>query len=240
MSDALPNNMVVGIILDDMSVNVESLQSSTYFSGLSSEELDSVRKLIFEKAVARGEIILFEGEPAQAVYFVVAGVVKIFKTSTDGKEQILYLARPGDSFNDVPVFDGGLSLASAEALTQVVLYGIKKSDLETSLQEYPKLAMNVTHVLSKRIEQVISLVEDLSFRRVTSRVAKILLENVEDTNEHRHRLTQQEMAAMAGTAREMIGRSLKLLEEEGKVRLERNRIVITDKEALREVAGVGM
>jgi CRP/FNR family transcriptional regulator len=48
------------------------------------------------------------------------------------------------------------------------------------------------------------------------------------------------MAAMAGTAREMIGRSLKLLEEEGKVRLERNRIVITDKEALQEVAGVGM
>jgi len=236
---ALPDNMVVGIILDDMSVNVESLQSSAYFSGLSSEEFDSIKGHIFEKAVARGEIVLFEGEPARAVYFVVSGVVKIFKTSTDGKEQILYLARPGDSFNDVPVFDGGLSLASAEALTQVVLYAIKKSDLETSLQEYPKLAMNVTHVLSKRIEQVISLVEDLSFRRVTGRVAKILLENTEDTDGHKHRLTQQEMAAMAGTAREMIGRSLKLLEEEGKVRLERNRIVITDKEALMEVAGVG-
>ncbi len=240
MSGALPNNEVIGIILDDMSVSMESLQSSTYFSGLSSEELDSVRKLIFQKTVARGEIILFEGEPAQAVYFVVAGVVKVFKTSPDGKEQILYLARPGDSFNDVPVFDGGLNLASAEALTQVVLYEIKKSDFETSLREYPALAANVIKMLSQRIEQVISLVEDLSFRRVTGRVAKILLENVEDIHGQKHRLTQQEMAAMAGTAREMIGRSLKLLEEEGKVRLERNRIVITDKEALREVAGVGM
>jgi len=239
MFDALPNNVVAGIILNDMSVNVESLQSSAYFSGLSSEELASIGKLLFEKAAARGEIILFEDEPAQAVYLVVAGVVKIFKTSTDGKEQILYLARPGDSFNDVPVFDGGLSLASAEALTQVVLYGLKKNDLEASLQEYPGLAKNVIRVLSQRIEQVISLVEDLSFRRVTGRVAKILLENSEDTHAHKHRLTQQEMAAMAGTAREMIGRSLKLLEEEGKVRLERNRIVITDKEALQEVAGVG-
>jgi CRP/FNR family transcriptional regulator len=240
MADALPNNRVVGIILDDMSVNVASLQSSAYFSGLSSEELDSIRKFIFEKAAARGEIILFEGEPAEAVYFVVSGVVKIFKTSADGKEQILYLARPGDSFNDVPVFDGGLSLASAEALTQVALYGVKKGDLETNLQECPKLAMNVARVLSQRIEQVISLVEDLSFRRVTNRVAKILLENSEDTHEQKHRLTQQEMAAMAGTAREMIGRSLKLLEEEGKVRLERNRIVITDEKGLREVAGVGV
>jgi CRP/FNR family transcriptional regulator len=86
---------------------------------------------------------------------------------------------------------------------------------------------------------MLSLVEDLSFRRVTGRVAKILLENIEDTNGQRHRLTQQEMAAMAGTAREMIGRSLKLLEDEGKIRLERNRIVITDKEALREIASVG-
>jgi len=223
-----------------MAVKLAFLQSSTYFSGLGSDELDSIRKYIFEKEVARGEIVLFEGEPAKAVYIVVSGVVKVFKTSADGKEQIIYLARPGGSFNDVPVFDGGLSLASAEAMTQVVLYGMKKGDLETRLQGHPKLATNIIQVLSQRVEQMISLVEDLSFRRVTGRVAKILLENVADANGQRHRLTQQEMAAMAGTAREMIGRSLKLLEEEGKVRLERNRIVITDKEALREVAGVGM
>ena len=239
MSSALPTNPVAGIILDDMSVKVESLQSSTYFSGLSSEELDSIRKYIFEKAVARGEIILFEGEPARAVFFVISGVVKIFKTSTDGKEQIIYLARPGDSFNDVPVFDGGLSLTSAEAMTQVVLYGIEKGDMEAKLREHPKLAENVLQVLSQRIEQIISLVEDLSFRRVTGRVAKILLENAEDTSGQQPKLTQQQMAAMAGTAREMIGRSLKLLEDEGKVRLEHNRIVIRDKEALREIAGVG-
>lgn len=239
VATSLPDNTVVGIILDDMSVNVEFLKSSAYFSGLSPEELDAIKGHIFEKTAVRGEIVLFEGEPARDVYFVVSGVVKIFKTSADGKEQILYLVRAGDSFNDVPVLDGGLSLASAEALTYVVLYGIKKNALEANMQEYPALAANVTQVLSGRIEQVISLVEDLSFRRVTGRVAKILLENVDDTHEHKHRLTQQEMAAMAGTAREMIGRSLKLLEDEGKVRLERNRIVITDKEALKEVAGVG-
>jgi CRP/FNR family transcriptional regulator len=222
-----------------MAVKVDSLQSSTYFSGLSSDELDSIRKYVFEKTAARGEIIIFEGEPAKTVYIVIAGVVKVFKTSADGKEQIIYLARPGDSFNDVPVFGGALSLASAEAMTPVVLYGMEKEDLEARLQEHPKLAENMIKVLSQRVEQMLSLVEDLSFRRVTGRVAKILLENIEDTNGQRHRLTQQEMAAMAGTAREMIGRSLKLLEDEGKIRLERNRIVITDKEALKEIASVG-
>ena len=216
----------------------DCLQLSAYFSGLDSEELDSIREHMFEKSVARGEVIIFEGEPATAIYIVISGVVKVFKTSTDGKEQIIYLARPGDSFNDVPVFGGGLNLASAEAITQVNLCGIKKDELKAILQGNPKLAENVLKVLSQRVEQMVSLVEDLSFRRVTGRVAKILLENAEDTNGQRHRLTQQEMAAMAGTAREMIGRSLKLLEDEGKVRLERNRIVLTDKKALREIAGV--
>ena len=229
-----------GIILSNMTVKVESLQSNAYFSGLSAEELASIQEHIFKKVVTRGEIIAFEDEPARAVYFIISGVVKVFKTSPDGKEQIIYLARPGDSFNDVPVFAGGLNLASAEAMTQVVLYGVEKDVLEASLREYPKLAENVLKLLSQRVEQMISLVEDLSFRRVTGRVAKILLENAVDTDGQRHRLTQQDMAAMAGTAREMIGRSLKLLEDEGKVRLERNRVVITDKEALREIAGVGM
>ena len=229
-----------GIILSNMTVKMESLQSNAYFSGLSAEELASIQEHIFEKAVTRGEIIAFEDEPARAVYFIISGVVKVFKTSPDGKEQIIYLARPGDSFNDVPVFAGGLNLASAEAMTQVVLYGVEKDVLEASLREYPKLAENVLKLLSQRVEQMILLVEDLSFRRVTGRVAKILLENAVDTDGQRHRLTQQDMAAMAGTAREMIGRSLKLLEDEGKVRLERNRVVITDKKALREIAGVGM
>ena len=222
-----------------MVAKVDCLQLSAYFSGLDSEELDSIREHMFEKSVARGEVIIFEGEPATAIYIVISGVVKVFKTSTDGKEQIIYLARPGDSFNDVPVFNGGLNLASAEAMTQVNLCGIKKDELEAILPGNHKLAENVLKVLSQLVEQMVSFVEDLSFRRVTGRVAKILLENAEDTTGQKHRLTQQEMAAMAGTAREMIGRSLKLLEDEGKIRLERNRIVITDKKMLREIAGVG-
>ncbi len=205
---ALLDNPEAGIILSDMTVKAESLQSNAYFSGLIPDELASIQKHIFEKAVTRGEIIVFEDEPARAVYFVISGVVKVFKTSSDGKEQIIYLARPGDSFNDVPVLSGRENLASAEAMTQVVLYGIEKDVLEASLHESPKLAVNILKLLSQRVEQIISLVEDLSFRRVTSRVAKILLENVEDTDGQRHRLTQQDMAAMAGTAREMIGRYL--------------------------------
>jgi len=97
------------------------------------------------------------------------------------------------------------------------------------------VALNVIRVLAAQVRNLVSLVEDLSFRHVIGRVARILLDHAGDGTMPLPRLTQQEMAGMAGTAREVVGRSLKALEEEGAIRLDRHRIVITDKEALREI-----
>ena len=219
-----------------MAVQVEFLKSIPYFSGLSPADLNSIRQLVFERTAERGEVILLEEEPAEALFFVAAGVVKVFKTSAEGKEQILSIVRPGDSFNDVPVFDDGPSAASAEAMGPVTLYGVRRSDFKDILRDYPQVAPNVIRVLADQIRQLVSLVEDLSFRHVIGRVVKILLNNAGDGSSPGPRLTQQEMAAMAGTAREVVARSLKTLEEEGVIRLERHRIVITNKEALKEMA----
>jgi len=221
-----------------MAVQVESLKSVPYFSGLSESVLSAISKHVFEKRVERGEILIFEGEPAEVLYFVVAGVVKVFKTSADGKEQIFHIIRPGESFNDVPVLSGGVNLVSAGAMGEVVLNGIKKKDLETIIKEYPQVSLNVIQVLSRRVQELVALVEDFSFRHVTGRVAKILLEYTVNGAGERPRLTQQEMAAMIGTAREMVGRSLKNLEGEGAIRMERNRIIISNQKALREIAGI--
>lgn len=221
-----------------MAVQVELLKSIAYFSGLPLTELALLKNFIFVKTADKGEIVLFEGEPAEVLYFVVSGVVKVFKTSADGKEQTLYFIRPDESFNDVSVLVSGRNMASAGALVPAVLYGIRKDDLEAVIRDYPQVARNVIRVLSQKVERLVSLVEDLSFRHVAGRVAKILLEYTGDGVGQKPRLTQQEMAAIAGTAREMIGRALKVMEEEGTVRLERQRIVIMDKEALKEMAGV--
>lgn len=219
-----------------MAIQVDILKSITYFAGLDQAELKSIAGLMFEKKVDRGEMLLLEGEPADEMYFVASGVVKIFKTSTDGKEQILDISRPGASFADVPVFDEGPAPASAQAMGPVVIYGIRKNNLETIIRKHPQVALNMIKVLAARVRHLISLVEDLSFKRVIGRVAKILLEHAGDgISGPRQRLTQQEMAAMAGTAREVIGRSLKALEEEGAIRLDRSRIIITNKQALKEI-----
>ena len=222
-----------------MAIQAEFIKSIPYFSGLSPAELESLQGFIFETTADRGELIVLESEPAQALYFVVSGVVKVFKTSADGREQILQIVRPGESFNDAPILDGGANPASAQAMGPVVLYGIKNRDMSSILRSHPQVALNVINVLSQKMRHLVSLVEDLSFRHVTARLAKILLEYAGDNvGPSKPRLTQQEMAAMAGTAREMIGRSLKELEDEGIIRLDHHRIVVTDKEALKKWAGV--
>jgi len=228
-----------------MAVEVEHLKSIPYFSGLGSGELEAIRQLVFERWADRGELILLEDEPTQTVYFVVTGVVKAFKTSAEGKEQILCILRPGDSFNDVSVFDGGPNPVSAIAMSRVRLYGISKADMETLLREHPGIALNIIKVLAGKVRHFVSLVEDLSFRHVTGRVAKLLLEYATNGSEEgkgkspRPRLTQQDMAAMVGTAREVVGRSLKALEEEGAIRMDRHRIAIVNREVLEERSGVG-
>lgn len=221
-----------------MAVQLATLRAVPYFSGLSDADLASVARHVFEKRAERGEIIFFEGEPADVLYFVVEGVVKVFKTSADGKEQIFHIVRPGDSINDVPVISGGVNLASAGAMSAVTLNGIKKKELENIIKEYPQVALNIISVLSRRVEELITLVEDFSFRRVSGRVAKILLEYTGKDGGQKPRLTQQEIAAMIGTAREMVGRSLKNLEGEGAIRIERNRIIISDRQILRDIAGI--
>ena len=218
-----------------MTQDTDFIKSISYFQGLSEEELGSIKNFLFEKKYERGDIIIYEGDEATALYFVYSGAVKIFKTSIEGKEQILSIGRPGDSFNDVPVFDNGINPASAQAMGDVSLYELSKNELNSLIANHPQVALNTVKVLAGQVRRLVTLVEDLSFRNVLGRVAKILLENASEEAGTRPRLTQQEMAAMAGSAREVVGRSLKALEEEGLIKLNRQRISIVDLQGLREM-----
>ena len=218
-----------------MDSRLEILKTNPYFAGLNPEEIEAVAGFVFEKKYDRGEMLLLEGEAATALYFVVSGAVKIFKTSADGKEQILAIIRPPETFNEVPVLNGGINPASAQAMTQLTVYGIRSSDMQLILSKYSQTALNIIQVMAKRLRLMISLVEDLSFRHVIGRVARILLDYAGNGAVSGTRLTQRDMAAMAGTAREVVSRSLKTLEEDGIIYVDKHRIIIKDRQALEKM-----
>ena len=221
-----------------MTIETSFLESIHYFLDLSPGDINSIKELIFVKAFETGKMILLEGESAESLYFVKSGAVKIYKTSTDGKEQIINIVQPGESFNDAAAFDDLPNLTNAQAIGPTILYGVSKSDLRVIVQNHPRVASNVIKVLVNQVRHLVSLVEDLSFKRVIDRIAKILLKYAGDGATPKPRLTQQEMASMAGTVREVVGRSLKALEARKLIRIEHHRIVVTDEEALKDMAEV--
>ncbi len=214
----------------------EQLKAIPYFQDLDARALERIRARVFEGRLQKGQVLFTEGEAAQAMYVVRSGQVKIFKLSPDGREQVLRIAGPDDCFNEVPIFDEGPNPANAQAVEAAALWGIRQGDMRRLVEEHPAIAIGFLKAFAGKLRYFTRKVEDLSFRSVTSRVAKLLLEMAEDDGKGGLRLkqqfTQQEMASVVGTAREMIGRAFKALEKEGAIRLDRHRVVIVSRAAL--------
>jgi CRP/FNR family transcriptional regulator len=218
-----------------MPIETDEVRRIPLFASLGSDDLAHVARVTVERTYGRGDVILLEGDPAGALHYVRSGLVKIFKTSPDGKEQVLRLMGPGSTFNDVPAFDGGPNPASAAALEPCTVYVLGSGELRRLLLERPAVAAAAVQSLAGALRHLVELVEGLSFRHVTSRVAKILLDQEAAAAQGlpSHRLTQQEMAAMAGTAREMVGRALKELEAAGAIEVRQGRVAVLSADRLK-------
>ncbi len=221
-----------------MLIDVEMLRHIPLFAPLSSEDLAHVAAMTVERHYERGDLILLEGEMGGALYYVCSGLVKVFKTSAGGKEQVIRLIAAGHTFNDVPALDGGPNPASAAAMEPSVVYMIRRAELRHLIVTRPEVAQAVVQTLASALRHLVTLVEDLSLRHVTARVAKILLEQETSFQEGQHvyHLTQQEMAVLAGTAREVVGRALKELEAAGAIEMQQGRAVVLSRERLHLLA----
>ena len=210
---------------------IELLRSLPYFRPLDDDTLASIAALAVRRTYQPDEVIFLEGEPCAGLFIVHAGHVKIYKASPEGREQILTIIGPRDSFNDVAVFDGGPNPASAQAMDAVELCVIERPAMASLFDRYPKLAQAVVAVLAARARLLVDMVQDLSLRSVTGRLAKLLLDQAAQ-GQDAVPLTRQQMAARLGTIREMVSRALRELEDEGLVRRDGRQIVIADRAAL--------
>ena len=213
------------------------LRRVPYFRQLPEPVLAALAAACVERRYDRGQVIFLEGEPCAGLHVVAAGEVKIFKLSPQGREQILHRVAAGDTFNDVAVLDGGPNPASAAALTEASLWVITRGEMQRLAQAHPALAWGLIESIARRTRHLVAMVEDLSLRSVKSRLARLLLAEAERAAkrgelDRSQMVTQAEMAARLGTVREMIGRALRELADDGLIDFDRHRIVITDREGL--------
>lgn len=215
---------------------IDFLKSVAYFDVLGAEDAERVAQEATELSVARGGILFLEGEECRGLYLVKSGRIRIFKSSSEGREQVLLIAGPRDSFNDVPVFDDGPNPASASALVESVVYLIPKGVLRSLIADCPA-ALSVIKVFAARLRHLTVVVEDLSFRSVIGRLSKLLLglATAESESSPMPRLTQDEMASIVGSVRDVIGRALRHMEKTGAIRIEGQRILVIDTDKLRDM-----
>jgi CRP/FNR family cyclic AMP-dependent transcriptional regulator len=181
-----------------------------------------------------GAFIQFEGDPAEAMYVVAQGRVKIARIGSNGREQVLNVIAAGGHFNTVPMFDGGACPANAEALTDVELLALPRDALLPVVGQHPALALALLKEFTGRLRHLVNLVDELALHTVQGRLAGLLLEQAAaaERGEPAPPLTQAEMAARLGTVREMVGRTLKSFEALGLIRLDRGQITILDRTGL--------
>jgi CRP-like cAMP-binding protein len=221
-----------------MAVELELLKMACYFSKLPLATLDEIRSFIIERKLPSGEVVLWEGEEDGVFYFVISGLLKLFTTSADGREFIVRLAYGGDSINDDAIFDKGPNILNAMTMSPAVLYGLRWQDLDTIRHSHPQVSSNIAEVLAARQRYLVRLATELVFKNVTGRLTRLLLdrEEIARAGTTELRVTQQEIASMIGTVREMVSRSLRELETMGAISLRRNQIIITNRDRLLELS----
>lgn len=223
-----------------MAVNPELLKTACYFTGLDRTALEDVGAVVFEKRLPPQEFLLWEGEKDDSLYFVITGLMKLFSTSAEGREFIVRMVYGGDSLNDDNLFNSGSSMLSASAMSPVLLYGLRHQDLQKILQSYPQVQSRIAEVFASRQRYLVRLAKELVFKNVTGRLSRLLLEReaLARNGAEVQRITQQDMASMIGTVRELVSRSLKELEQAGAILVEHNQIVIKDRKRLEGLSTV--
>ncbi len=209
------------------------------FAALPAEASQALAKLMIPHEYAAGQVICLEGDPGDYVYVLEKGWIKVVRAAVDGREQIAMLLHDGELFGVEAAFGGAAYPVTVIALEEVTAWSIERGALLSLVNRCPALALACLKHLSEQVLYYLQLVEDLGLRSVQARIAHTLMNHAELRNgqlvvSRRAWATQDEMASRLGTVRDVINRSLKALEVDGILQIERNQIIILDAQKLVE------
>ena len=216
-----------------------TLAKVAIFSGLTESELSFLAQHCVPRQYSAGELVFGEGEPCTGLYVVESGHIRIFKTSINGREQVLNVDGPGSSVAELPVFDGGNYPASVSAVDHATLLFVSKQDFQSLCLSHPQVALKVLRVVGARLRRLVGIIEELSFTTVRHRLAAFLLRSAQRDGKRTGAglevtlpTSNQELASQIGTVRELVSRNLSRFQSEGLIRIDGRTIFISDPKAL--------
>ncbi|MEW6721515.1 MAG: Crp/Fnr family transcriptional regulator [Thermodesulfobacteriota bacterium] len=228
------------------SASEDILRKTPLFSSLPEEDLRGVASLAVPRRYGKKEAIFREGDRADGFYVVASGKVKVFKLSEEGKEQVLHVIEPGQSFAEATLFEGGAYPAHAETLSETEMLFVPKRPFLDLLEKRPKVAIRMLGSISRWLRQMTNLVENLSLRDVETRLLLYLSEELQrrgiplrDGATLELPFSKNVLASRLGTVPETFSRALKKLQEDGRIDVRGKRIRILSAAAIRATAEPG-
>lgn len=233
------NCLTIGKMPIDRPNLLQVLKKAPLFSALTDAEIQALSTRTGSRSYAPGELLFSEGEPCAGLYMVVAGRVRIFKTSPNGREHVLAIEGPGSSIAELPVFDGGTYPASAAAVDPSELLFVSRQDFRAICLEHPEIALKVLQVVGARLRRLVGIIEELSFTTVRHRLISWILRRAKTDGRSTDRgpaislgATHQELASQIGTVRELVSRNLARLQAQGFIGIHGQELTILDMDGL--------
>lgn len=219
------------------------LRRSPLFAGLNEQASQDLLASMGSLRLERGDELFHEGDPGDRLYVITEGKVKLGRSSSDGRENLLAILGPGEMFGELSLFDPGPRTATATAVAETQLVGLTNDALHSYLSDHPKVALTLLAALARRLRRTNESVADLVFTDVPGRVAKALLElsgrfgrPVEEGVMVAHDLTQEELAQLVGASRETVNKALADFATRGWIKLEARAVLLLDVDRLRRRA----
>jgi len=212
------------------------------FNGLSESHLHEIKAVAVNKHLNKGEFIFSEGDEGNGFFVVIDGQVKIFKLSPEGKEQILHILGPGESFGQVAMFAGRSFPANAGAIAKSHLLFFPRNAFKGLISGDPQLAMQMLGVLSMRLRQFTIQIENLSLKEVPGRLASYLLylaDEQEKEDQVDLPISKGQLASLLGTIPETLSRIFSKMSSRDLIEVEGRIIRLTDRAGLEELSEHG-
>lgn len=219
---------------------LKALAKMPLFTHLSPVSLHFLAGRLVQRQLEPGEVIFSEGQACEGLYVVEAGLVKLYKVSMDGREQVLATHGPGQTLSELPMMDGETYPFSAAGLVKSRLLFISTETLHILCQHEPDCTRQVLGIVAARLRSALGMIEELSFSTVRARLAAYLLRIAIGRplqNGHMVQLpTGQDIAAHIGTVRELVSRHLNELQVRGIIRVTGRKMQVLDADALAKQA----